>query len=419
MPTTAPGAPAVAQRARRGDALRSRLTRIEAGGPPADAALDAVALAIVDAVLDDDEQTLREALPALRGARHALARAEGADAGRQRATGALSALAGVVSWALERLPGAQTRDAVAPGTQGFAFLALLADGEPVASARVREALGVDETQVSRAGRRLLDAGLVARRKLGRTVSWELTPRGRRALQLAGHAATAPAGALGLPRRALGPGEPGADVQWWLDAMRGGAPSADETGLGGDPERARVLSAAMALHEEQGVLATSWEDIAGRAGVDVATVSRWFPAVEDLVPACGGIKLRGLGIPSPAGTAERFADFSVPARVRRLVEELFAIYERGEVSFTVVPREAERLPVLARSHEAVQRALDEFVAAALPADGRDRRAVAAVRALAGFTVWSALRRRGIAGEDAVSVVAAAVGAAVDVTAPARP
>jgi AcrR family transcriptional regulator len=181
----------------------------------------------------------------------------------------------------------------------------------------------------------------------------------------------------------------------------------------------VLAAAMALHEEQGVLATSWEDIAGRAGVDVGTVSRWFPAVEDLVPACGGIKLRGLGIPAPADAAERFAGLDAPARARRLVHELFAIYERGELSFAAVPREAERLPVLARSQEAVERALDEFVAAALGADRRDASMVAAVRALTAFEVWSGLRGRGTAGDDAVSVVAAAVGAAIDVTAPARP
>jgi AcrR family transcriptional regulator len=41
-------------------------------------------------------------------------------------------------------------------------------------------------------------------------------------------------------------------------------------------RRRIVDATHALHIEQGVAATSWDDIAGRAGVGVGTVYRPSP-----------------------------------------------------------------------------------------------------------------------------------------------
>ena len=51
-------------------------------------------------------------------------------------------------------------------------------------------------------------------------------------------------------------------------------------------RRRIMDATVALHGEQGILATSWEDIAQKADVALATVYRHFPSLEELVPACG-------------------------------------------------------------------------------------------------------------------------------------
>lgn len=50
-------------------------------------------------------------------------------------------------------------------------------------------------------------------------------------------------------------------------------------------REAIVAAARDLHAEQGLVATSWEDIADRASVSTATVYRHFPSVADLVPAC--------------------------------------------------------------------------------------------------------------------------------------
>src|SRR3712207_4626602 len=63
-------------------------------------------------------------------------------------------------------------------------------------------------------------------------------------------------------------------------------------------RRRIVAAAQALHTEQGVAATSWEDIAERAGVGVGTVYRHFPSLDELVPACGRVVMDTLALPEP-------------------------------------------------------------------------------------------------------------------------
>ena len=49
-------------------------------------------------------------------------------------------------------------------------------------------------------------------------------------------------------------------------------------------RGRMVEATLELHQEQGILATSWEDIAKRAGTGNATLYRRFPTRGDLVAA---------------------------------------------------------------------------------------------------------------------------------------
>src|ERR1700758_3171122 len=53
----------------------------------------------------------------------------------------------------------------------------------------------------------------------------------------------------------------------------------------DETRGRILAASLALHSDKGFGATSWQDIADRAGVAVGTVYYHFPTVDELVPAC--------------------------------------------------------------------------------------------------------------------------------------
>ena len=50
-------------------------------------------------------------------------------------------------------------------------------------------------------------------------------------------------------------------------------------------REAIVAAARDLHAERGLVSTSWEDIAERAGVSTATVYRHFSSLAELVPAC--------------------------------------------------------------------------------------------------------------------------------------
>src|SRR3954471_9110195 len=183
----------------RAAALVPRIARI--GAEPA--RRDAVALGLVDALLERDGETLRAALDGLRDAR---ARAEG----DRDLVGWLDAAIAFAHWGLERVP---SQTAVARGTQAHDFLRALQGSPHLGSAELRRLLDVDETQVSRTGRRLLEQGLVTRRKIGRQVFWQLTPRGQRALE------EAPA-----PQRS-------GDSEFWQEALRRGfqAASGDEPG----------------------------------------------------------------------------------------------------------------------------------------------------------------------------------------------
>ena len=63
----------------------------------------------------------------------------------------------VAHWALERLTPESTLAAVAPGSQAYLFLQALERSPQVGSTELRQLLETDETQVSRTGRRLLEA----------------------------------------------------------------------------------------------------------------------------------------------------------------------------------------------------------------------------------------------------------------------
>ncbi len=55
--------------------------------------------------------------------------------------------------------------------------------------------------------------------------------------------------------------------------------------GVDATRQKIVAAAKELHEDGGVIATSFEAIAARAGVAQGTVYRHFPSLDELIPAC--------------------------------------------------------------------------------------------------------------------------------------
>jgi AcrR family transcriptional regulator len=338
--------------------------------------LDAVSLGLVDAALAGDADTLGVALDALRDAR---ARASG----HEQLRGWLEAAIAFAYWALERAPA----PGVARGTHAHAFLAALDGSHQLGSAELRGLLETDDTEVSRTGRRLLDSGLVSRRKAGRQVFWQLSPRGRRALE----DATEPA--------------PPDNDSFWREAIRRGFEGAARDG---DPTREHIVECTLELHKSKGIRATTWEDIAARAGVTVEEVRALFPTLDDLERACGQHFVESLRLPPPERAAEIFTNASsAEERVHRLVETSFDVYERGADGITAGRRERAEVAAARESMEAIDGSLDALVTEALLPRRLDTADVASLRALTDLEVWRALRDQGATPEAAVEHASAAV------------
>ena len=169
-------------------------------------------------------------------------------------------------------------------------------------------------------------------------------------------------------------------------------------------RQRIVDATLELHGEQGIAATSWDDIAARAGVGVGTVYRHFPSLDELIPACGEITMQVVALPDPATLPALFEDATEPAeRIERLVREAFAIYERAAPVLRAIRREGDIHPRVAQDREEVEASIDALVDTALgPLDvtQRDR---ALMRALVDLNTWEALRDQGLGPAESVAAI----------------
>ena len=357
----------------RADALVGRIAKLEA----TPGRRDAVALGLVDAVLERDTATLAAVLDALRDAR---GRAEGDP----ELTGWADAAIAFAHWGLERSPSVTP---VAQGTQAHRFLSALAGSARTGSAELRDLLDTDETQVSRTGRRLLETGLVMRRKVGRQVFWELTPRGRRALDEAPES------------------QPSPNSDFWQAALRRGF-AGEPTDS--DPLRTRIIESTLELHVANGIRATTWSDIAAKSGVPEATVTGMFPTFDDLTRSCGAHFMERLHLPARDQAPEVFAGASSEnERVRRLVETFFAAYERGAEGIFVARRERKDVAVADESMRELDSTFEAIVAEALRPLDPDTSSVTTVKALTDVEIWRGLREHGATPDAAVAETSAAV------------
>src|SRR3569623_1448080 len=70
-------------------------------------------------------------------------------------------------------------------------------------------------------------------------------------------------------------------------------------------RERIVRATMSLHDEKGVATTTFVEVAQRAGVGPATVSRNFPTLGALVMAGGAHVAAEMRPPSPTDAPRVF------------------------------------------------------------------------------------------------------------------
>ena len=190
-------------------------------------------------------------------------------------------------------------------------------------------------------------------------------------------------------------------------------------------RRRIIEATRELHTEQGIAATSWDDIAARAGVGVGTVYRHFPSLDELVPACGEVSMELAALPDPDEAPALFEGLRHAERAPRPPRhEAFAIYERASRELQVARREPDTHPAVAAVGEALETSLSALVDSALEpldADPRDR---AIARAMIDLNTWEALGSAGLDPASAVTAVSEMLTTRIDrsssrgVSAPAR-
>lgn len=169
-------------------------------------------------------------------------------------------------------------------------------------------------------------------------------------------------------------------------------------------RRRIIDATRELHGEQGIAATSWDDIAARAGVGVGTVYRHFPSLDELVPACGEISMQIVALPDPQGVRSLFDGVDATAeRIARLVREAFVIYERGAPELRAIRNEPEVHPSVAEAGEELEASLTALVDAAVAPAGITPADRAVIRAMVDLGTWQALRDQGLAPAEAVDAV----------------
>jgi AcrR family transcriptional regulator len=169
-------------------------------------------------------------------------------------------------------------------------------------------------------------------------------------------------------------------------------------------RRRIVEATMALHNEQGVLATSFEDIARRADVALATVYRYFPSLSDLVEGCGALVMETTRPPAPDAAANLFEGADADAeRLRRLADEFCAFYARAEKPFVAVLRDFDKVPELRQFLEGHRATLDIYVREALRPISPDEHTLRVAAALLDFPTWKALADRGLSADQIRDVV----------------
>ena len=163
-------------------------------------------------------------------------------------------------------------------------------------------------------------------------------------------------------------------------------------------RAKILQATMQLHDEKGVAPTTFADIAGRAGVGQATVSRYFPTLDDLITACGQHVWQEMQPPVPDAAPAVFAGVEgIGPRLRRLVTEVDGFYARGALRLDLASRDRELVAPLDGFLSAVEAGVQALVREALAPAGVDAETLAVADALMRFRVWQSFHRSGIEAE----------------------
>ncbi|MCB1501042.1 MAG: helix-turn-helix transcriptional regulator [Bauldia sp.] len=169
----------------------------------------------------------------------------------------------------------------------------------------------------------------------------------------------------------------------------------------DETRARIVDAAIALHEEVGPKDTTISAIAERAGVQRLTVYRHFPDDETLFQACSSGWMALHPPPDPEGVVgggRKACEYGLAA--------LFAYYSATQGMWTSVLRDAKQVAALRQPVDDYHQYLDRYAMALGRAlsSAEDRAVALTLRHAVAFPTWVSLGERGLAdGEKAALVM----------------
>lgn len=177
-------------------------------------------------------------------------------------------------------------------------------------------------------------------------------------------------------------------------------------------RAVLVGAARDLHAERGLAATSWDDIADRAGVSVATVYRHYPSTRELVPACARTVFDLIQPPTLEQARATFAALDrADDRFEQLVRYSCHCYARGAGWLHAAHRERDFSLELDDALRIIEDSLRVLVAAAagrqLPK--RDRNVLFV---LCDFPLWWSLTVTGLSARAVEDALVRLVRAEVD-------
>jgi len=169
-------------------------------------------------------------------------------------------------------------------------------------------------------------------------------------------------------------------------------------------RARIIHAATELHTEQGVLATSWEDIADRAGVAPATVYRHFPSLVELIPACARSVFEIVRPPTLEEASVKFAHLPTPAqRLESLIRDSCHCYAAGEGWLHAARRERDLIPAVGDVVRLQEESLDTLVRAAVDGRSLSKGHIAVLRTFCDFPFWKSLVDAGVKRSEVDDVI----------------
>ena len=165
-------------------------------------------------------------------------------------------------------------------------------------------------------------------------------------------------------------------------------------------RARIIKAARAVYRERGIASTSIQEVGRRAVVSPATVLNHFRSADALARAVVEEIGRSLRLPDDREWTDTP---SQDARIRRLVSEMFAFYDRSTPWFELFRGEMGTISVLREGERRFWRRIQDVYARTVGPALRDVPLRGAVFGLTSPLTLGALRQAGLTVEQASTLI----------------